>query len=95
MNERIKLLAKQAGEYVNSVYTPPVRSKTPGKIWEDGHIGWHTQFNEKFAELIVRECIKLCKHESNDDEYDQYDMGMSVKADDIKSSIMKEFGVEE
>ena len=56
MNERIKLLAKQAGEYVNSVYTPPVRSKTPGKIWEDGHIGWHTQFNEKFAELIVREC---------------------------------------
>ena len=52
-------------------------------------------FDEKFAELIVRECIKLCKHESNDDEYDQYDMGMSVKADDIKSSIMKEFGVEE
>ena len=56
MNERIKELAKQAGEYVNSVYTPPVRSKTPGKIWEDGHIGWHTQFNEKFAELIVKEC---------------------------------------
>jgi hypothetical protein len=57
MNERITLLAKQAGDYVNEVYTGPVRSKTPGKIWEDGHIGWHTQFNEKFAELIVRECI--------------------------------------
>ena len=56
MNERIKELAREAGEYVNEVYTPPVRSKTPGKIWEDGHIGWHTQFNEKFAELIVREC---------------------------------------
>jgi hypothetical protein len=59
VNERIKQLAKQAGDYVNEVYTPPVRSKTPGKIWEDGHIDWHTQFNEKFAELIVRECISI------------------------------------
>ncbi len=56
MNERIRELAKQAGEYVNTVYTPPVRSKTPGKIWEDGHIGWNEQFQAKFAELIVREC---------------------------------------
>ena len=59
MNERIKLLALQAGDYVNEVYTPPVRSKTPGKIWEDGHVDWHTQFNEKFAELIVEECISI------------------------------------
>jgi len=59
MNERIKELIMQAGDYVNEVYTPPVRSKTPGKIWEDGHIDWHTQFNEKFAELIVRECAEL------------------------------------
>jgi hypothetical protein len=57
MNERIKQLALRAGEYVNSVYTPPVRSKTPDKIWEDGHVDWHTQFNQKFAELIVKECI--------------------------------------
>ena len=59
MNERIKELSKQAGDYVNEVYTGPVRSKTPGKIWEDGHVGWHTQFNQKFAELIVRECMRL------------------------------------
>jgi len=57
MNKRIKELAEQAGEYVNNVYTPPVRSKTPGKIWEDGHIDWQTQFNQKFAELITQECI--------------------------------------
>jgi hypothetical protein len=60
MNERIQELVKQAGDYVNEVYTPPVRSKTPGKIWEDGHIGWNTQFNEKFAELIVLECAACC-----------------------------------
>jgi hypothetical protein len=62
MNDRINALAMQAGEYVNSVYTPPVRSKTPGKIWEDGHVGWHTQFNEKFAELIVEECAEQVKN---------------------------------
>jgi hypothetical protein len=55
VNERIRELAKQAGDYVNKVYTPPVRSKTPGKIWEDGHVDWHTQFNQKFAELLIRE----------------------------------------
>jgi hypothetical protein len=60
MNEKIKELALQAGEYVNSVYTPPVRSKTPGKIWEDGHVDWMEQFNEKFAQLIVQECANAC-----------------------------------
>ena len=59
MNERIKELSKQAGDYVNEVYTAPVRSKTPGKIWEDGHVGWHEQFKEKFAELIIKETMQV------------------------------------
>jgi hypothetical protein len=83
MNERIKLLAKQAGDYVNEVYTPPVRSKTPGKIWEDGHVDWYTQFNEKFAELIVRECALtagLMEHEGRPN---------------IGAQILDNFGVEE
>ena len=79
MNERIKQLALEAGEYVNKVYTGPVRSKTPGKIWEDGHIGWHTQFNEKFAELIVRECIDTAFHKGHPD----------------LEFLLKHFGVEE
>jgi carbamoylphosphate synthase large subunit len=49
----IKRLATQAGEYTNEVYVPPVRSKTPGKIWEGGHVDWHDIFNEKFAELVA------------------------------------------
>jgi hypothetical protein len=76
MNERIKQLAEQAGDYVNEVYTPPVRSKTPGKIWEDGHIDWHTQFNEKFAELIVRECARI--GELKEQGYEDYDPDLSV-----------------
>ena len=83
MNERIKQLAEQAGDYVNEVYTPPVRSKTPGKIWEDGHIDWHTQFNEKFAELIVRECLQQAK-----------EVVIPITADAIESKIKEHFGVD-
>lgn len=48
---------------------------------------------EQFAELIVQECVKFCEHESNDDEHDEYDMGMWVKAESIKTAIMEEFGI--
>ena len=88
MNQRIQELSKQASDYVNEVYTAPVRSKTPGKIWEDGHISWHTQFNQKFAELIVRECLDIL-----DDEDDGELAGRSVRIAAIR--IKKHFGVEE
>ena len=80
MNERIKELAEQAG--FSFKYETAPDELNPGHKLQD---------LEKFAELIVKECVKLCEHESNDDEYDQYDMGMSVKAEDIKASIMKTF----
>ena len=88
MNDRIKELALEAGNYVNEVYTPPVRSKTPGKIWEDGHIGWHTQFNEKFAELIVRECMDIAYDNTPNSEECEYKRL-------IHNKIKQHFGVEE
>ena len=84
MNERITQLSKQAGDYVNEVYTPPVRSKTPGKIWEDGHVDWHTQFNQKFAELIVQECASMVDNH-----------GRWILYDKLAVKIKREFGVEE
>ena len=89
MNERIQKLALLAGEYVNSVYTTPVRSKTPGKIWEDGHIDWHPQFNEKFAELIVRECLDIAQDRAAFDGFPPNDVNHII--DEIK----EHFGVEE
>ena len=89
MNQRIQELSKQASDYVNEVYTAPVRSKTPGKIWEDGHVDWHTQFNKKFAQLIVRECMGLCYR--IDTEYE----GHKVKPTVIASKVAEHFGVEE
>ena len=87
MNERIRELVKQAGGRfsTHTLTSYPAQHRESIELWN--------QNIEKFAELIVRECVKLCEHESNDDEYDQYDMGMSVKAEDIKVSIMKTFGV--
>jgi hypothetical protein len=89
MNERIKQLAKQAGDYVNEVYTPPVRSKTPGKIWEDGHIGWNEQFQAKFAELIIEECATLVDSAFDIDEHS----GEVVSYAD-GGQLKKHFGIE-
>jgi hypothetical protein len=88
MNDKIRELAQQAGDYVNRVYTPPVRSNTPGKIWEDGHVDWHTQFNEKFAELIVRECAKYLEENSG---YDDCDNAWFPEPE----HLLRHFGVEE
>ena len=102
MNERIQLLALQAGDYVNEVYTPPVRSKTPGKIWEDGHMkkipmlekfaaqslvehdGELIFSKEKFAELILEQCLDIL-----DDEDDGGHDGRSVRIAAIR--IKKHF----
>jgi hypothetical protein len=96
VNERIKELIKQAGDYVNEVYTPPVRSKTPGKIWEDGHVGWHTQFNEKFAELIVRECAHVAVFKDDGRNVEGYMEIYRLQGRSTAAKMIKEhFGVEE
>ena len=49
MNERIKELALQAGFYVanDKIYTPLSREEI-------------TKYQEKFAELIIKECANVC-----------------------------------
>ena len=97
MNERIRELSKQAGDYVNETYTGPVRSKTPGKIWEDGHVGWHTQFNQKFAELLIQQCINVCEPVLDEPYEDMSEFGKGlVEGQDVAvEKIKKHFGVEE
>ena len=80
MNERIRQFARESHLDVYALGLDKVK--------------WEATL-EKFAELIVRECVKLCEHESNVDEYDQYDMGQSVKAENIKTEIEQHFGVAE
>jgi len=66
MNERIRELAKQADSYAISM------EKETGAFYFDS-------YNEKFAELIVRECANYCYGED------------SLDAKGLK----KHFGVEE
>jgi hypothetical protein len=56
MNERIKLLAEQADEYADN------KIQMPGEY----HPDWHDIRDEKFAELIVRECITQCEQVATD-----------------------------
>ena len=74
MNERIKLLAEQADKWSAEEYHQLfLANESPDR---------QKLFNEKFAELIVRECVGIA------DEYD----GVGST---IVSRIEKHFGVEE
>lgn len=79
MNERIKQLAKQAGVLADY-----------GEDIKEGRysIGGSYQSMEKFAELIVRECIGCCE-KNVDHEY--LGWGSKLSAFNIK----QHFGVEE
>jgi hypothetical protein len=87
MNERIKLLAKQAAEVV------------PEKIWDEiegmYYVENRFQLNpEKFAELIVRECIATV--EGIEPGYKDYrDQIEDAFRRDCVAEIKHKFGVEE
>ena len=78
MNERIRELAKQArqiGEYGNY-----------------GQIQLSTQqFEQKFAELIVRECIAVI----NSENYREHSEGWNSAIEWADGMIKEHFGVEE
>ena len=71
MNERINELAEQAK---NSIPKDSL-----------GVTDWIEAYNQKFAELIVRECIDWCNAHARDDG----------TAQRIAEDIKKDFGVEE
>jgi hypothetical protein len=78
MNEKIKLLAEQAG-----YSTDPVPYLNPGV---DPRL-------EKFAELIVRECIAMCDVKSEDPLL--YKQGVIFAVNRCQQNIKQHFGVEE
>ena len=90
MNERIKALAGEAAKYVATAALPL------GEAGDD-------LFVEKFAELIIQDCIKCCvlvAHAANiardtarDDEFD-YFYGREDAAALCKSTIKKHFAID-
>jgi hypothetical protein len=86
MNERIKELFKKAGgkTTTHNLASNPVQYREISELW-DGHI-------DKFAELIVRECITIIRKRKDiaiDDDMN-VDEAMSMAVFDIEDT----FGVE-
>ena len=67
MNERIKLLAEQAEQYANE------QNDKYGARFK-------TEYDNKFAELIVQECASVA---------------LNTGCGDIEDELLKHFGVEE
>jgi hypothetical protein len=53
MNERIRQLADQAHEYASGVYNQRIATEGPENVF------FYQISNDKFAELIVRECADI------------------------------------
>ena len=78
MNKRIKELAKQTGYIWHASGDPQIYEFTPEKL-------------EKFAELIIRECAKVCDDLDIDDWGDKsFDDGTYY----CSRAIKQHFGVE-
>jgi hypothetical protein len=80
MNERIRQLAEQARDYVADA----IELGFPQDQIDDIR-------DEKFAELIVRECADIAREIGNNAEPDDF----ALECYEIEDQIMKHFGVEE
>jgi hypothetical protein len=87
MNERIRELSKQAGLKIEYLMINPPK---PLQI-----LGSAEQF-EKFAELIVRECVQVCEPILDEPYEDMTEFGKGlVEGQDVAIERIKEhFGVE-
>jgi hypothetical protein len=84
MNERIKLLAEQADNFADD------KIQMPGEY----HPDWHDVRDEKFAELIIEECLLMCdcaEASLLEHSYPRESDG----AASVKIFIKEHFGVEE
>ena len=80
MNERIKAIGRQAGFAF-------IEDGVYGDRWYSSQCGMNAEEFEKFAELIVRECLTKCDEVQA--MYGQY----TFTARKCKESIQQHFGV--
>ena len=87
MNERVKKLAEQARAQVHEIY------KTMEEEPIGNFIDWFDeQFEQKFAELIVKECMGLCEKQEYD--YWRSSEDQDFTPIDCADAIKEHFGVE-
>ena len=89
MNERIKLLAEQATRIRELAEQATELDYETFDNYNHKTVKQYKFNKEKFAELIVRECMDVCYR--TDTEYE----GHKVKSTVIASKVAEHFGVEE
>jgi len=92
MNERIRELAKEAGYYLYDL-TETHECKT---VETDSKDEWITL--EKFAELIVKECLahgKLTQSQVVVNGSEEYNAGREMGIEVFMNQIKKHFGLEQ
>lgn len=82
MNERIKELCSKAISDVDGIQNPDTQ-----------HMYIPDCFRDRFAELIVKECMKICQNHPSIIFKNEWDA--DVVATDIVSRLESHFGVEE
>ena len=88
MNEKIRELAVESG--IN-FYKKPVLSKDYPELYEGEYCESELEQQQKFAELIVKECINICKERHWTWRWDETTSGPNECAELIKNH----FGVGE
>jgi predicted transposase YbfD/YdcC len=79
MNERIRELSKQAAEFI-----------------EENSVDWvQEEFEQKFAELIVRECADACYKHKDVESFGIYPVRVAMVTKACSDNIKEHFGVEE
>jgi len=91
MNEKLKELRKQAAQFGQDDYNN--RRRNRGPLYEENEL--HDIVNQKFAELIVRECLDVMSKKAKEAEERFTYMGDDVPTTVHQSNISKHFGVEE
>ncbi len=89
MNEQIRQLAEQARQYA---FAKVENSQDPTE-WSSKY--YNEMFDDKFAELIVRECMDICAEREYDIRTRIKDEGKAATAYMIRAYIKEHFGVEE
>ena len=86
MNERIRQLALEAFQPINDIASEGIADRYTFDQ------AWFQMYNQKFAELIVRECADIAREIGNNTEPDDFALDRCYE---IEDQIMKHFGVEE
>jgi len=89
MNDKIKLFNEQAIKYAQESLNDIAIVNKSGIMYN-----YNDLYTEKFAQLIVRECVTLADKES--ERYSNLDQEYcSMAMDNYRELVLKHFGVEE